>query len=303
MLDHGDGNLWGEIPNGTPGGVGIDVVVVAHRLATELFGMCEAILVQRIKIQSCLLMRILTITQHMGPIPGTGEGCRELELIHRSLILCDRLFDGSRLRPMLGGPFVDGRIISSGMCKRLAGKPTTLFKREALAVCDASGYQSVILRIGDNGDGGAVFGGAAHHGGAADIDFLDGGGFIGSGAHGVAERIQVHHHQIEGLDAEPFQLGRMVGIGHVCEDAGMNMRIEGLDTTVEAFRKTGDLGYLGHLDTQLGKTLGGGTGGDHLGTCLDERLGEYLDAFLMEDGYQSPSYRSIRCCHPAPPCC
>ena len=75
----------------------------------------------------------------------------------------------------------------------------------------------------------------------------------------------------------------MVGIGHVREDAGMNMRIEGLDTTVEAFRKTGDLGYLGHLDTQLGKTFGGGTGGDHLGTCLDECLGEYLDAFLMEE--------------------
>ena len=75
----------------------------------------------------------------------------------------------------------------------------------------------------------------------------------------------------------------MIGIGHVSKDARVDMRVERLDAPIKAFRETGDLGDLGHLDAQLSQAFRGGTGGDHLGTRFDERFGENLDAFLMED--------------------
>ena len=75
----------------------------------------------------------------------------------------------------------------------------------------------------------------------------------------------------------------MVGVGHVGENTGMDMRVKGLDAAIKAFRETSDFGDLGHFDTQLSQTLRGGTGGNHLGARLDERFGKHLDAFLMED--------------------
>lgn len=55
----------------------------------------------------------------------------------------------------------------------------------------------------------------------------------------------------------------MVGVGHVGEDTGMDMRVKGLDAAIKAFRETSDFGDLGHFDTQLSQTLRGGTGGNH----------------------------------------
>ena len=283
VLDHCDGDLRREIPHGTPCGVGIDVIVVAHRLAAKLFGVCEAVLVERIQIQRSLLVRVLAVTQHVRAVPRTGERGRELGLIHFGLAFGNRLFDGRRLRPMLRGPLVDGGVVGGRMGERLSCEPATLIKGEALAVLDAGGDECIIVRIGDDGDGGAVLGCATHHGRTADIDLFDGGGFVSSGADRVGERIQIDDHQIERLDAKLLELGGMVGVGHVGEDTGMDMRVKGLDAAIKAFRETSDFGDLGHFDTQLSQTLRGGTGGNHLGARLDERFGKHLDAFLMED--------------------
>ena len=302
VLDHCDGDLRREIPHGTPCGVGIDVIVVAHRLTAKLFGVCEAVLVERIQIQRSLLVRVLAVTQHVRAVPRTGERGRELGLIHFGLAFGNRLFDGRRLRPMLRGPLVDGGVVGGRMGERLSCEPATLIKGEALAVLDAGGDECIIVRIGDDGDGGAVLGCATHHGRTADIDLFDGGGFVSSGADRVGERIQIDDHQIERLDAKLFQLCRVVLIGHVSENARVDMRVEGFDATVKALRKAGYFRDFRHLDAKFRKTLRSGTSGNHFSAGLDERFGKNLDAFLMEDRYQSPSYRSIRCCHPDPPC-
>lgn len=91
--------------------VGIDVIVVAHRLTAKLFGVCEAVLVERIQIQRSLLVRVLAVTQHVRAVPRTGERGWELGLIHFGLAFGNRLFDGRRLRPMLRGPLVDGGVV------------------------------------------------------------------------------------------------------------------------------------------------------------------------------------------------
>ena len=63
MFDDRDGNVWGKIPDGTPSGIRIHKIVIAHGLAAELLCMRETIPVQRIEIQSGLLMRIFTVSK------------------------------------------------------------------------------------------------------------------------------------------------------------------------------------------------------------------------------------------------
>ncbi len=283
VLDHGDGDLWGEVPHGAPCGIGVDIVVVAHGLAAELLGVGEAVLIERVEIQGSLLVRVLPVTQHMRAIPGAGECRREFGFIQCGRLVGVGLLDGRGFRPMLGSPLVDGGIVRGGVGECLACQPTTLFKGEAFTVFDARGDQRIVTGIGDNRHGGAVLRRTTNHGRSADVDLLDGGRLIRTGTDRIREWIQIHDNQVERLDAELLQLRGMVLVRHIGENAGMDMRVKGLDAAIEALRKTSDLRDLGHLDAKLGKTLRSGTGGNHLGIRLDECLGEHLDAFLMED--------------------
>ena len=189
VLDHGNRNLRSEIPHGTPSCIGINIVVVAHRLATELFSMREAVLVQRIEIQRGLLVRILTIAQNMGTIPGTGECNRELGLIQFRLTFGSRLIDGSRLRPMLRGPLIDGGIIRRRVSECFAGQPATFLKGETFTVLDTGRDQRIIVRIRDDGHGGVVLRRSANHGRASDIDLFNSGSFVRTGTNRISERI------------------------------------------------------------------------------------------------------------------
>ena len=134
-----------------------------------------------------------------------------------------------------------------------------------------------------------------------DVDLLDGIGLVGAGAHGVGERVQVDDHQVERLDAELLELLGVLGVGHISQNAGVNVRVQRLDAAVEAFGESGDIGHLGYLDAQFGKLLGGRTSGNNFGAGLHERFREYFDAFLMKDRDQCSTYRSVRVCHPVPP--
>ena len=186
------------------------------------------------------------------------------------------------------------------MGERLAGQPAALLQTEAFTIGHTGRDERIVGRVGDDGDGGAVLRRATHHGRAADVDLLDDRGLVGAGTNRIGERVQVDDDQVEGLDAELLKLGSVIGVGHVGEDAGVDVRVERLDTAVEALRESGDLAHLSDGDAEFGEALGGRAGGHHFGAGLDEGLSQYFDAFLMEDGHQSPSYRSIRVGHRAP---
>ena len=304
MLDYGHGNGGSHIPYGAPGGVRVHVVVVAHRLAAELLGVGETGLVERVDVEGGLLVGVLAVAQGVRTIPGAGELGRELGGIDFSALIVLVHLDGvqrGRLGPVLGGPLVDGGVIGGGVREGLGGKPLALVQGEAGAVGHAGGDQCIIGRVGDDGHGGVVLGRAAHHGGTADVDLLDGIGLVGAGAHGVGERVQVDDHQVERLDAELLELLGVFGVGHISQNAGVNVRVQRLDAAVEAFGESGDIGHLGYLDAQFGKLLGGRTSGNNFGAGLHERFREYFDAFLMKDRDQCSTYRSVRVCHPVPP--
>ena len=160
-----------------------------------------------------------------------------------------------RLGPVLGGPLVDGGVIGGGVREGLAASHLRSSKEKPVPSATRGGDQCIIGRVGDDGHGGVVLGRAAHHGGTADVDLLDGIGLVGAGAHGVGERVQVDDHQVERLDAELLELLGVLGVGHISQNAGVNVRVQRLDAAVEAFGESGDIGHLGYLDAQFGKLL------------------------------------------------
>lgn len=64
----------------------------------------------------------------------------------------------------------------------------------------------------------------------------------------LGERVQVDDHQVERLDAELLELLGVLGVGHISQNAGVNVRVQRLDAAVEAFGESGDIGHLGYLD-------------------------------------------------------
>ncbi len=74
----------------------------------------------------------------------------------------------------------------------------------------------------------------------------------------------------------------MVRVGHVGENARMNMRIERLDSPVKAFRESCDIADFDDLYSKLGKPLRGRTGGNHFCSRRDEGFRQHVDAVFVE---------------------
>ncbi len=92
----------------------------------------------------------------------------------------------------------------------------------------------------------------ADHRGPADVDVLDGQlvGAVGARDGGL-ERVEVHHHEIDGLDVV---LGHDLDVQITpAEDAAVNLRVQRLHPAVHHFRKTGVVGHLLHQDAGFRK--------------------------------------------------
>ena len=102
-----------------------------------------------------------------------------------------------------------------------------------------------------------VLGRSAHHGRAADIDILDRLLQRATGAcHGLAKRIQVDHHQIDGRDASGLQccyVRRVIASG---QDCAMDGRMQGLDPAIEHLGHAGDAGHFSHRNAGLRQCRG-----------------------------------------------
>ena len=95
-----------------------------------------------------------------------------------------------------------------------------------------------------------------HHGGPPDVDELD--GRIGG------ERIEVAHHQVDEADALPLDVGQVVGLRPVGQDASVDGGVEGLDPAAEHLGCAGQVGHFDVVDPGLGQGGGGATARDQL---------------------------------------
>ena len=117
---------------------------------------------------------------------------------------------------------------------------------------------AVITRGFDNhGNAGVVLGRGPHHGRSADVDLLHTLVNLGPGVHRLAERIEVHHDQIERVDLQPLERRNMLGVAGVGQQAGMDMGMKSLDTAVQHFRKSRDEFHRGHRNPLGGNCFRG----------------------------------------------
>ena len=224
MLEDHAGRLI-ELADQVPGGIGVQIVVVAERLALDLLGAHERELGARRVLAALgkaidrgLLLRVLAIAQ-------------VIDLLQRDLELGRGVRHVARLS---GEPTGDSRVVGSGGLVDLHLQTTTGGKRGAAAGLAHLGQDGVVVgRVGDDGDACGILGSGAQHGGTTDVDVLDGvrEGDLGVGD-GLLELVQVDDDQVDQLNAV------LSGLLHVLlgiaagKQRAVNLGVQRLDAAV-----------------------------------------------------------------------
>ncbi len=274
VLDDRDGRP-GVVVGGAAGGVGVHVVVVGHLLALQLLGAREA--TRAVAVEGRGLVRVLAVAEHVLALEGGAEERRE------GLV---GLGVAGLLEPGGHGHVVRGGVREGRTGQALAGQQV-----EA-AGAHRGQHVGVAGRVDHDGHRRVVLGGGADHARAADVDLLD--ALVGGGARGDGglERVEVHHDQVEGLDAQLGQLRAVRLQAQVGEDAGVHAGVQGLHPAVEALGEAGELGDLGHRDAGGGDPAGRRTGRDELDPGGVQALCQLLQAGLVVDADQGPTDRA-----------
>ena len=147
-------------------------------------------------------------------------------------------------------------------------------------------HLGVVGGLDHHGDVGVVLGGGADHRRAADVDVLDAvveGRAFGDGR---LERIEVHHQEIDRLDAVLVHRRGVLLVAADRQQAAVHLRVQRLDAAVHHLGKAGELGDVEHLEPGVVERLGGAAGGDELDAVAGERLGEIDEAGLVGDRQQ-----------------
>ena len=234
---------------------------------------------EAVGVERGALVRVLAVAEHRLPVPGRAHP--------------------RRVAGPFGGvgehaahPRRHVHVVRRGVHERLGREPLPLGQGEPAGV-DRRQHVGVAARRGDDRDRRVVLRGGAHHRGAADVDLLD--ALVGAGAahHGLGERVQVRHHQVERLDPE---VGQLLHVGlepAVGEDAGVHLGVQRLHPAVEALGEAGQVLDLGHRQAELLDQRGGAAGGDQRHAGLVEAAHEVLEPGLVIDGHQRPLDRDL----------
>ena len=161
------------VPGGTPRGIRIGVVVVAHFLAVQLGGLSKPGRCGAVTIQRRSLMRVFAVAKRCGQlVGGTNPGWE---------------FSGARLS-VIAQPGGHGDVVGGGVAEGVDSQCGSFGAGEAAS---GEGVDNLAVARGghDHGDGGVVFGGGAHHGGTANVDLFHAGVEVSTGGDGLGEGI------------------------------------------------------------------------------------------------------------------
>jgi hypothetical protein len=150
----------------------------------------------------------------------------------------------------------------------------------------------VLRRIGQHRHPSAVLGGGTCQRRTADVDGLD--GQRGAGA-GGGEIVEVHHQEIDRLQAVRFEVGDVRRLAAIRENAGVQRRMQGLDPAAQHLRKVGHV-----LDGGDGQSRGfemrrRAAGSDELNAAGRERATQLGETALVGDRKQSAPQRHRGC--------
>ncbi len=287
VLDDGHRDLAGpgvsgQLVDQPPRRVAVEDVQVGQRAARVLDHAVPPAGRPRLAVARASLVRVLSVAQQLGAFEREVQGRRE-DL--GQLGLLDVGSGGAREVPDGCGPAGvepgdDGRVVGGSVGERGPGEPATGRRRERAGDPQLLEHGRVVGRRGDDADVLVVLGRRPHHGRAPDVDELDGG--VGG------ERIEIRHHQVDGIDPEGRQVVEMLGLGAVGEDPAVDLGVEGLDPPTEHLGRAGHLCHLDVGDVGLAQRGRRVAAGDQLPAQFREALGQLDQALLVVDGQQRP---------------
>jgi hypothetical protein len=254
-------------------------VVVRQFLALQLLVIGERTLCRcQVAVERRALVRVLAVAHVLHLLESQVEGLRVGGAGGVGLV-----------RAEAGQVVGDGRVVLRRVREHFLGQ------RELGLVADIAGrragslhlgqHQAVVGRIAHHHHVTVVLGCRAQHGRAANVDVLD---RIFKRAlvlgHGLLERVQVHHHHVDGRDVVLGQLGDVFRQVAAREDAAMDFRVQRFHAAVEHFRKAGVVSHFGHLHAVVLQQLGGAAGGQDIDAERGQRAREIEHAGLVGDG-------------------
>ena len=104
---------------------------------------------------------------------------------------------------------------------------------------------------------------------------------------GLLERVEIHHHHVDGDDAVLSHRGLMGRVVADVQDAAVHLGVQRLDAAIEHFGKSGQLRDVLHGESSLAQRAGGAAGRNQFHTVAGERAGKFDQAGLVSDAEQS----------------
>src|SRR5581483_5386305 len=179
-------------------------------------------------------------------------------------------------------PRGDRHVVGGGVYERLGRQGLALLVGEAAVLGRLEGTR-VVGTVGDDRDARVVLRRRTHHGRAADVDLLDAVIDAGAGGDRGRERVEVHHDEVERLDAELLDLGDVLRQAAVGQDPGVHPRVERLHAAVEALGEAGEVLDLRDRQAERVDQRRGTAGGHELDARLVEAAYELLEPGLVEN--------------------
>jgi hypothetical protein len=122
---------------------------------------------------------------------------------------------------------------------------------------DLRQHPAVVARGTHDGDVRIILGCGAQHGRSADVDVLD---RILERAprfrNRLLEGVEVHDHQVDGLDAVLLHLPHVLGVVPPAQDPAVHLGVQGLDPPVEHLREAGELRDVLDRDARVAEQFG-----------------------------------------------
>ena len=280
MLDDHTGSGL-EALDALPGSVGVGNVVVRELLALQLYaGDQRAGRGMQVAVQRGLLVAVFAVAQvlHLGEdaVALTGELGSRRHIGFGELLG----FEGDGREVV-----ADRAVVLRDAVERRHRQREAQLVGQLAARLQLGQHSLVLVGRGDHAHVLPVLGGAAHHGGAADVDVLDGIGQRATGlGHGGFKRIEVDHQQVDGVDAVFLQSRHVLRQLAARQQAAVHLGVQRLDAAVQHLGELRDLGHLGDGQALVGEQLGGAAGGQELDAQRVQGLRKFDDAGLVGDG-------------------
>jgi hypothetical protein len=233
----------GELRAQLHGGVEVEQVVVRELLALQHLGLRQRRTHRALDgVEGGLLVRVLAVAEHALAVERGVQRLREVGQGAGGLV------DAAEVPG-------DGTVVRGGVREGLARELEAQPRGHAARGFQLAQHAAVVCGIHHHRHPLVVLGRRADHGRAADVDVLDDLLERGAAGHGLAERVQVHHHQIDGIEAAgPHLLA--VGLGRPAQDAAVHARMQGLHPAVEDLRRAREVAHLAHRHARVAQGPG-----------------------------------------------